>query len=148
ARPLEGVFVPGPPVLVEEFPNALLVQLEARVFETEVLRDARTRAPEVHGAVDVPLGDVVRGLDVVARGPRQAGRERLALHLVAPLHAPPKVARVVHGQARVRARRVLLDEPERRLRLAPAPAVTAAEVEPPHVARVAPQRDLARAQRS
>jgi hypothetical protein len=135
-------------MLVEELAHAPLVQLEARVLKAEVLGDARPRAPQVLGAVDVPLGDIVSGLDVVPGRPREARREGLALHLVAPLHAPVQVARVVHAQARVRPRRVLLDEAERRLRLTPAPAVAAAEVEPPHVARVVPERDLARAQRA
>ena len=107
--------------------------------------DRGRRAPQIVRAVDAALGDVVVDLDEIPGGPREARRQRLDLHFVAPLHAPAAAAAIADRHARLRSAEVLLDEDERRLGRAVPAAGPGGEVERLHWPRVAPD---ARARRS
>ena len=66
----ERVVVPRPAVLVEEHPDAAILELEARLAKRAVLGDAVARARESSDAPSiVPVGDVVRDLGEVAAAP-------------------------------------------------------------------------------
>src|SRR4029079_3399309 len=126
-------------VLLEQLQHVRIVELEAAVGERSLRVDARRRAGQRAAALDRARADQMRDLGEVAARPRQPDGEGLARHLVPPLHAPPPPVRVMHRHARLRARPLLLDEPERRDRRLLRSPGTKAQVELRHVARIAPE---------
>ena len=106
----ERVVVPRPAVLVEVLDDARLIELEARVLKTAVLRDALTGALQRARTFDAAGRHEIVHLDEVTDGPREPRRERLRCALRRPTsHATNGRAR----RARTRTGRSLFHAPRR-----------------------------------
>ncbi len=133
-------------MFLEVLPHVGIVQFEARGGEAASLVDVRRGPPQRSGAFDRSFVHEVGDLGEEAARPCDADRERLGVHLVAPLDAPAPTARVAHRDARLRAAGLLLDELVRGDGTATGAARAGGKIERGDLSGIAPQRMSGRRQ--